>query len=367
MQQMSGRAGAVLQIDLQAIRDNYALLCAQLGPARCGAAVKADAYGLGAVPIAKALYQQGCRHFFVAHLEEAIALRAHLPAAAALIVMHGAPVGYEAEFLEYQCTPVLNSLEQMQAWQTLALVQQRALAAIVQVDTGMARMGLSATEVTRCSSDAALWSGITVTHLMSHLACAEDQSHPMNHEQLARFTALRKIFPHSLATLANSSGIFLGSDFHFDLARPGAALYGVAPIAGAPNPMRAVVSLQGRIIQTRDISAGTGVGYGLSWQATESTRIATVAVGYADGWLRSLSNRGLAYINDVAVNIVGKVSMDTITLDVTHIAPEYLVAGALVDLISPTHTVDHVAATAQTIAYEILTSLGQRYARHYTN
>ena len=362
-----GRNGAVLRIDLPALRANYRLLKSKLGIAQCGAAVKADAYGLGAVPVAQALYAENCRHFFVAHLEEAIALRPHLASDAQIIVMHGSPVGYEAEFLQYQCLPVLNSTQQIAAWKALAQQQQRALPALLQVDTGMARMGLSTQEIDAWQNDSQFLAGIDVQYLMSHLASAEDQANPMNRAQLAKFTQLRALLPGVKASLANSSGIFLGSDFHFDLARPGAALYGVAPVAGQANPLQAVAHLQGRIIQTREIPAGTGVGYGSTWRSTQIARIATVAVGYADGWMRSLSNRGIAHIAGQEVPMVGNVSMDTITLDVSCVAAEHLQPGALVDLISATNTVDAVAAKAHTIGYEILTSLGARYERHYSD
>jgi len=367
MMQVAGKAGAVLRIDLRAIQDNYRLLQELLGTVQCGAAVKADAYGLGVVPVALALSAASCRHFFVAHLQEAIVLRPHLPKDAMIYVMHGSPVGYEEEFLENQCIPVLNSLEQIKSWQQLVAKAQRALPAIVQFDTGMARMGLSVTEAEALFATPQLLDGIDVQYMMSHLVSAEDQANPFNQKQLSSFNALRARMPACKASLSNSSGIFLGKDFHFDLARPGAALYGVAPVAGQANPMRAVAHLQGRIIQTREIPAGTGVGYGSTWRSNQTTRIATVGVGYADGWMRSLSNRGIAHIAGQAVPMVGNVSMDTITLDVTGIAAEHLQPGALVELISADNAVDQVAARANTIGYEILTSLGGRYERTYSN
>lgn len=367
MQQEVGRAGAVLKIDLNALRNNYRLLRSKLGTASCGAAVKADGYGLGAIRISQALFEEGCRHFFVAHLNEAIALRPHILESAAIYVMHGSPVGYEAEFIEHRCVPVLNSAQQILAWRKLAESKQLALPAIIQLDTGMSRMGLSDKEVQAWLANPDFIQGIQLQYLMSHLACAEDQQHPMNQLQLQRFNALRTQLPNCAASLANSSGIFLGHDFHFDLARPGAALYGVAPVAGQANPMQAVAHLQGCIIQTREIAAGTGVGYGLTWRSTAPGRIATVAVGYADGWLRSLSNRGVAHINGLAAPMVGNVSMDTITLDVSNIPLAQLYPGALVDLISASNTVDQVAQCAATIGYEILTSLGTRYQRHYVS
>ncbi len=371
MQQEAGRAGALLTIDLKALRANYRYLQARLGHAVCGAAVKADAYGLGAIPVSQALVAEGCRHLFVAQLEEAISLRAHIARDVAIYVMHGSPVGYEAEFVEYGCTPVLNSLDQIAAWRNLAQERMTNLAAIIQIDTGMARMGLSQSELRTWLNDFSLTDGIDVQYVMSHLACAEDQLDPMNAMQLQAFNnvlaQLRLQYPHLKVSFSNSSGIFLGSDYHFDLARPGAALYGVAPVAGQESPMQSVVQLQGRIIQTREIPMGASVGYSKTWRATQPSRIATVSVGYADGWLRSLSNCGVAHIAGVEVPMVGNVSMDTITLNVSHVAPELLYPGALVDLICPDNTVDQVAKQAGTIGYEILTSLGPRYQRHYVD
>ena len=358
-------AGAVLSIDLGALRDNYLFLRQKLHGVACGAAVKADGYGLGALQVARTLVQAGCRDLFVAHLEEGIALRPHFSADVAIYIMHGAPVGCEAEVLAHGCIPMLNSLPQITAWRELASQKGMRLPAVLQVDTGMARMGLGADEVAACVADPELLAGFELLFLMSHLACAEDQSHGMNLQQLHAFKTLRQQLPACRASLCNSSGIFLGEDFHFDIARPGIALYGGAPVAGQANPMRSVVRLQGRIIQTRQIPTQTSVGYSATWRSQKPSTIATVAVGYADGWLRSLSNRGVAFIAGTEVPMVGNVSMDTITLDVTEIAPEHVHPGALVDLISAENPVDIVAQRAGTISYEILTSLGARYHRHY--
>ena len=367
MQLDTGRAGALLKINLTALRNNYRLLRSKLGNAACGAAVKADGYGLGALRVSEALVQEGCRHLFVAHLEEAIALRPSIPDSVAIYVMHGSPIGYEAEFLEYRCIPVLNSTEQILAWRALASAKQTLLPAMIQLDTGMSRMGLSEAEVAAWLADPEYIRGIQLQYVMSHLACAEDQQDPMNAQQLALFNRLRASLPKCGASLANSSGIFLGADFHFDLVRPGAALYGIAPVADQANPMQAVAHLQGKIIQTREIAAGTGVGYSLTWRSAQLSRIATVAVGYADGWLRALSNRGVVYIDGIAAPMIGNVSMDTLTVDVSHIPTDKLAPGPLVDLISNENTVDQVAAKAGPIGYEILTSLGQRYQREYSD
>jgi alanine racemase len=358
-------SGALLTIDLDALCANWRHLRSRLAGAACAGVVKADAYGLGAERVAPALYAAGCRHFFVAHLDEAIRLQPHLPADAELFVLHGVPPGAERECVARAVVPVLNSLQQLDAYASLGRAMQRQLPAIVQLDSGMSRLGLSADEVRVLAEDAQRLNGLQLRYVMSHLACAEQPQHPANEAQRERFDAMRALLPATPASLANSSGIFLGARFQHDLVRPGAALYGIAPVAGAPNPMQPVVRLQGRVIQTRRVDTGTGVGYGLTWQATQPTRLATVSVGYADGFLRSLSRRAVAHAGGIELPLVGTVSMDTITLDVGALPEGALPPGSLVDLIGAHQTVDDVAARAGTIGYEILTHLGQRYARRY--
>jgi alanine racemase len=358
-------SGAVLTIDLNAIRNNYRLLCARAKHAVCAAVLKADAYGLGAARIASMLTEEGCRHLFVAHLDEGIALRPHVPPDACVYVLHGSPVGAEKEFLRHDLIPVLNSIPQICAWRKLADSLALRLPTIIQVDSGMSRLGLSAKEVEKLASRADIFDRFDLRYLMSHLACAEHLDHPSNAAQLAKFVEARKHFPFSQASLANSSGIFLEKNFHFDLVRPGAALYGIAPTVGNENPLAQAVRLQGKIIQTRTIDAGAGVGYGLTFRAADRRTVATVSIGYADGWFRSFSNRGQVSIGGQTVPMIGNVSMDTITIDVTDIPCALLTPGSLVDLISQTRTVDFIAAAAGTIAYELLTSLGHRYHREY--
>jgi alanine racemase len=358
-------AGGLLTVDLAAIRANYQLLRGRLNGVACAGVVKADAYGLGAAQVAPALAAEGCRHFFVAHLDEAILLRPHLPAGAELLVLHGVPPGAEADCAEHNAIPVLNSLQQIDAWTALARKRGGTLPAILQVDSGMSRLGLSPSELAAVAGDPQRLGGIALRYVMSHLACAEQQGMALNAEQLGRFRAARGVLPDAPASFANSSGIFLGRDYHFDLARPGAALYGVAPVAGQPNPMRPVIRLQGRIVQVREIAAGDAVGYGGTWRTDRPRRVATVSVGYADGFLRSLSNRASGFVGDTEVSLIGIVSMDTITFDVSAVSPDALAPGGFIDLIDPRNPVDAVADRAGTIGYEILTSLGHRYFRRY--
>ena len=360
-----GGASAVLTVDLDALVDNYRLLRDRFTGAACAAVVKADAYGLGAERVAPVLARVGCRHFFVAHLQEGLALRKVLPDEAEIFVLNGLMPGAEATCRDGRLTPVLNSLAQVDAWAALGRRRGEALPAVLQVDSGMARLGLAPVEVDQLARDPARLGGITVRAVMSHLACADEPDHPANRAQLAAFEALRRRLPPAPASFANSSGIFLGPEYHFDLARPGAALYGVAPVLGRPNPMRAVVRLDARVIQTRWIAANDAVGYGHTFRASGPTRIATLGVGYADGWLRSTGSLGRAYVGDRALPIVGRVSMDSLTLDISAVAADMLEPGDFVELIGPHQSVDDAAKAAGTIGYEILTSLGGRYVRRH--
>ena len=321
-----------LVIDLDAVAANWRILGSR-SPAGvpCAAVVKADAYGLGASMVAPALYGAGCRHFFVALVDEALALRPLLPRDARLYVLHGALPGAEAECLDAGLTPVLNSLEQLRRWQQLARRRGAVLGAALQVDTGMARLGLPLPEALEL--DAASIEGIEPALWMSHLVGAENPEDPFNREQLRRFTQLRRRWPRVPASLANSSGIFLGPDFHFELLRPGAALYGVAPTVGRPNPMHAVVHLSARMIQAHEIPAGQGVGYNHTWVATRPTRVATVSVGYADGFLRSLSNRSFLYLGGHRVPLIGRVSMDMVSVDVSDVPEELITPEASFELL----------------------------------
>ena len=358
--------GAILTIDLDAIAANYRLLRGRLAGAACAAVVKADAYGLGMEHVAPALARAGCETFFVAHIDEGIELRRLLPDAG-IHVFNGLHAGCEPVFAEHRLVPVLNSLGDIEAW---ARFCGRAGAspfppADIHLDTGMTRLGLPPDEVDVLAGEPDRLGSIDVAYVLSHLACADEPGHGLNRRQVDAFRKARGALAAGAASLANSSGIFLGPDYHFDLARPGAALYGVAPVPGESNPMAQVVRLQGKILQVRDVDTPQTVGYGATHRIARRGRIATVAVGYADGYLRSLSNSGGANFGDIRVPVVGRVSMDLITLDVSDLPHRTARPGDLVDLIGPHNPVDRLAADAGTIGYEILTSLGSRYHRVY--
>lgn len=359
------RAGAVLTVDLDAIAANYRLLVERAAGAQVAGVMKADAYGLGMDRVAPALVRAGCRVFFTAHVEEGIRLRTIVPADRTVYVLHGPPPGTAADFVEHRLTPVLNDPGQVAEWSAACARAGRRLAAAVQVDSGMSRMGLAPADLAALGDPRDWLAGFEPVLLMSHLACADEPAHPMNDGQRRRFDALRAQFPPLPASLANSSAIFLGPDFRYDLARPGAALYGINPQPGRPNPLRQAVALDARIVQVRTIEAGAAVGYGARYVPEGTRRIATIGIGYADGWPRALSGRGHAVVDGVQVPIAGTVSMDSITLDVTAIPEARLQPGMTVELLGPTQHVDTVAAQAGTIGYEVLTRLGGRFERRY--
>jgi alanine racemase len=360
---MTESPSSLLTIDLGAIAANYRLLAGKAAPAEAAAAVKADGYGLGLEPVVRTLARQGCRTFFVATIEEGIDLRALLPDAV-ICVLNGLISGTAADFSAHRLVPALNDLGQIDSWRRWSRDNGQA-PAVLHLDTGMARLGLPPQELDTLADDPARLGSIQLALIMSHLACADEPDHPMNRQQRDALAAAIAHLPDAPASLAASSGIFLGPEYHFDMVRPGICLHGVNPQPGQPNPMAPVVRLQAKILQIRDVDTPQTVGYGATHRFAGPTRVATVAAGYADGYLRSLSGRGTAHVRDMPVPVVGRVSMDLITLDLTRV-PEAR-PGDMVDLIGPHHDVDALAAEAGTIGYEILTGLGRRYRRTYVN
>jgi alanine racemase len=358
------RATAILVIDLAGIAANWQSLARLVEPANCAAVVKADGYGLGARQVAAALAAAGCRLFFVATIDEGIALRGALPETCEIAVLNGILPGCVGEFAEHRLIPVLNDPGQVGEWRAWVATQGDA-PAMLHLDTGMSRLGLTLRELDALAGEPRGHSGGAWRAVISHLACADDPMHPLNEMQLARFAAAQKRLPHRGASLAASSGIFLGREFRFDFVRPGAALYGVNPQPGRPNPMRQIVRLKGRILQIRHVDRGDPVGYGATHVMDAPGRLATVAVGYADGWLRSLSSRGSGRLAGNRVPLVGRVSMDLAVFDVSGIDPARAQPGGFIELLDEDYGVDSAAADAGTIGYEILTALGRRYRRVY--
>lgn len=352
---------AILTVDLPAIVANWKDLAARGAPGAVAGVVKADAYGLGAAEVGRALRAAGCRHFFVAHLHEGVALRAAIGPGAMIAVLGGFAPGADGDA---GLVPVMNSLGEVAAHAAAGRASGVARRAILHVDTGMARLGLDTAELARLTADHALLAGVELLYVMTHLACADEPAHPMNAAQAQRFAEACSDLPLARRSFANSAGMFLGDDFASDLSRPGCALYGINPTPDRPNPMRQVMRLDAPVLQVREIPAGTPVGYGASWTAPRPTRIATVAVGYADGYLRSLSGRAVADFHGRPVPLVARVSMDLTTFDVTDL-PQIVPGDRLTLIGGAGCSPDEVAARAGTIGYEVLTSLGARYARDY--
>jgi len=348
-----------LEIDLDAIAANWRFL-AGLHAGATAAVLKADAYGIGAAQVAPKLYAAGCRHFFTAHLSEALAIRPLVPGAM-LAVLHGVLPGEENIFAAHDISPVLCSLEEASRWR--AFGQNKQLPALLHVDTGMARSGLSPRDIAAVRDQPALTAGLDIRYVITHLVSAEAPGDRINTVQKERFYEVKKLFPAAGSSLANSSGMFLGENFTADLARPGAALFGINPTPGRDNPMRPAVRLTARILQIRHVAPGETVGYNATWTAEKPSRIATIAVGYADGFLRCLSNRATAVFDGIKIPLVGRVSMDLTTYDIT--AAPHASPGDSLELIGPGHTADALAIEAATNGYEILTSLGRRYHRVY--
>ncbi|MQP63779.1 alanine racemase [Niveispirillum sp. SYP-B3756] len=361
----AARVGAVLAIDLAALVANWRDLAARVGPAECGAVVKADAYGLGAVPVGRSLWQAGARTFFVADIEAGVRLRAALPQAR-IIVLHGVPAGTQGEIADQRLVPVLSTLAEMERWCDHAARLSRKLPAIIHVDTGMNRLGLPLGDLDRVRNDLpTLLAGLELQAWMSHLACADDPQHPLTAEQRSRFLGAVAGLPPAPLCLSNSAGIFHGANYHFDLVRPGIALYGPNPAPWMPNPMRPVIRLLGRILQVREVPAGVTVGYDATHRVTRPGKVAALGLGYADGYPWSLAGKGRAMIAGHPCPVIGRVSMDLLTVDVTEVPAPLLNVGGWAEVIGPARDVDQVAREAGTIGYEILTRLGARYHRVY--
>lgn len=344
----------LLTVSLDAIAENWQLLAARHKAGSSAAVVKANAYGLGMVPVATRLADAGCRVFFVATLAEAVCLRAALPDRP-VYVLEGYLAGEEAAYAEHRLSPVLNTLEQCHRARARGVLSSCAL----HIDTGMCRLGLSGEEVAPVA-------GAPVALLMTHLACASEPAHPLNAEQWRRFEAARAHFPGVPCSVANSSGMFLGPDYHYDLGRPGCALYGITPNPALPNPMRQVVELSAPILQVRTVERGQSVGYGATVSVRRGARTLTAGIGYADGFHRIASNAEIhAFIGTYALPLLGRVSMDLTCWDASAVPVQVLESASFVSLINARQPVDRVAEICHTIGYEIFTRLGNRVQREY--
>ena len=360
-----------LTIDLDVIRDNYQALQKICTTAEVGAAVKANCYGLGVKNIAPMLANSGCKHFFVANKDEGVFLREVLDQRALnseilnIYVLNGYFTADKDDFIKSNLTPVLNTLQQLELWQDLARQLNKKLSCFLHIDTGMNRLGIPEREIRELSK---YIDNIEVLCVISHLSSSEEFDNESNVVQLMKFQKLAALFPHAKKSLANSSGIFLGSKFHFDIARPGVAIYGVNPAPYmAESVIKNPVTLTAPIVQIKELDEGQYVGYNGTYQASQRHLVATLPLGYADGYLRSLSNKGIVFINDKPAPVIGRVSMDLVTIDVSKIPIEELILGREVEIIGKNMSIDQMANLAGTNGYEILTMLGSRYNRVYIN
>jgi len=364
----AAEAGGLLTIDLAAIVANWRTLSRRAMPAECAAVVKADGYGCGLAQVGAALARAGCRTFFVADLSEARRLRPQV-GDADIYVLDGLLPGAGPAFAEINARPCIGSLVELAEWDAFVAGSGWRGSIALHVDTGMNRLGISAAEAaaasTRIRSE---HHGIAL--LMSHLACADTPEHPLNDKQIKLFREIRLLYRGVSASLANSSGIFLGTAAHCDMVRPGAALYGVNPTPGRSNPMRAVVDLRARILQVRNVARGESVGYGAAWPVSRAGRIAVAAIGYGDGFPRAAgaadhAQGAQAIVGGRLCRLAGRVSMDLIAIDVTDLPEGAVRRGDLATLIGDEIGVDDLAEAARTIGYEVLTGLGRRYHRVY--
>ncbi len=363
-----------LTVDLTALTENWKDMARRSGKARAGAVVKADAYGLGIEDTGEALFLAGARDFFVATVEEGVTLRPYAPDAR-IFVLAGIWPGTERRFFENDLVPVISSEEQLAFWMAV-LAEYGDYPCALHVDTGFNRLGLSMDEALALADDVSRPASFAPVLVMSHLACGDDHPSEMNRQQLESFRQVSAAYEGVDSSLAASAGIFLGSDYHFDLTRPGIAVYGGEAVNGMANPMRPVVTAEARIIQVRTVKAGETVGYGRAMQLTRDSRLAIVAAGYADGYLRSQSSGGVpmrqalpqgghGFLAGRKVPVAGRITMDLTMFDVTDIPENAVRAGDYVELFGKNVLLDDVARSAGTIGYEILTSIGLRHERRY--
>ena len=377
-------ASCAVVIDLEAIGTNFRALRMLAGRSECAGVVKADAYGLGLEPVLRVLLAEGCRVFFVANIDEAWRVRQQAPKAI-IYVLNGVYSGTAPAFAELKARPVLGSAAEIDEWAAACRQAGQRWPAAVHVDTGMNRLGLTVRDLQAAQSRQA-FASFDVSLVMSHLANADSPGSAMNARQRQQFDSVRAAFPNVPASLANSAGTMLGPAFHYDMVRPGIALYGGRAMKSVQNPMKPVVRLLARIIQVREIAAGESVGYGQTFQASRPSRIAIVAAGYADGLPRGMTNGSvtmalgvplslaesvrpgvgsMAHIQGYPVPIVGRVSMDLIAVDTTDMPASKLVRGDFAEIMGSATTVDDIAALSETIGYEVLTRLSRRAHRVY--
>lgn len=357
---------AELTVNLAALAANFKTMQKHGGKAETSAVVKADGYGLGMAELATTLYETGCRTFWVAQLNEGVTLRALLPDAV-IYVLNGVQSGMAALFAEHDLRPCLITEAQIEEWQSYCKANGR-LAACLFVDSGFNRLGFDALAVTALAEKPELFEAWDLALIASHLACADDAAHPMNRAQLERFRHALAVLPDAPASLANSGGIMLGADFHFDIVRTGTMLYGCSATGDKADALANVATLRAPLLQIRQLSAGDSIGYGATFTATGEMTIGIASLGYGDGLARHFGNQTPSPVRFMLggqpVSLLGRISMDSLAIDVSHLT-EMPNVGDMVEIFGPNNPIDDLARSGHTISYELLTSLGNRYNRIY--
>lgn len=369
-------ASGLIVIDLDALAGNWRALHDLVSPSRCGAVVKANAYGLGARHVIPALANAGCTEFFVATIAEAREARTLAPDAT-LYLLDGILPGTAEDIAKLNACPIISTLEEAREWSALAqtIANNNQLPCALMLDTGLNRLGFSKSSIDELLADAATIHRLDIKLIMSHMACADEPDHPMNEQQRTRFESLRHRLPSAPASLAASDGLMLGDTYHYDLVRPGYALYGGQAFKGATTPVAPVVTAFARVLQVHDAAKDDTVGYSASYKLDRDSRIAVLALGYADGIARTASTTNQAdtcgnttpsaAFNGRKAPFLGRISMDLITVDVTDLTDLDIKRGDWAEIIGPTISLEDAGAAAQTIGYEMLTRLGTRFHRTY--
>lgn len=360
------RSGAILTVDLKALVANYRFVKEFIGPVHCAAVLKDDAYGVGVDYVGPALYKAGIRDFFVAYAYEGICLRQLLGPDCTISVLHEPHETTPSFWRRHKLRPVINDLKILRRMHNDAIEQNVSLDVAIQIDSGLSRLGLSLDDM-EAAGKIFSSSPLTCSLVISHLACASMPENVSNKEQLSRFRQALTYLPQNCTkSLAATDGIFLGKDYHFDLVRPGAIFYGITPKSKpeVAHYLKPVIKLQAKVLQIHELKVGEGVGYDLTWRAKHPARIAIICAGYGDGLYWSARN-GRAWYQGYELPFIGRMSMDCLAVDITHVPQNLIQPYVYVDLLNERYDINKAAQQCSCTTYEILTSLGQRYCRNY--
>lgn len=360
LDELSPHLTSALEIDLKIIAQNYRALKQQLPHSTCGAVLKADAYGFGLEAVAPVLRHEGCQHFFVAHIEEGMALRNVLKDPV-IYVFSGALPRTESYFIEHHLTPIMNDYEMLQRWAVEAQKQDRRLPCALHIDTGMRRNGFDRLDVDKLLANRDVLKALDVHFIMSHLVASQTREDPLNAQQKAAFDKIRQQLPLAKASLSDTGGIYLGPDFHYDLIRPGKGLFGLYPHPSLQTCLRFL----GRVLQVRTAHKGESVGYSATHTLTRDSKLATIGVGFADGYGLRLSNNAFVVFGPFKAPVVGRISMDYTVVDVTDVPESLCPVGGWAELVNQDITLDELAQSMGTHSRELTTGFRARVTRVY--